>query len=160
ARFSVLLILASIIACAGLIGNSVASIIGAMIIAPLMGPIVGIALGIVVGLPVRAVRSLVVAVAGIALTIGIGVAMGAWLGSAPSAPFNSEIVGRTSPTLIDLVVALAAGAAGAYATSNAKVADSLPGVAIAISLVPPLATAGILLSVGEAAASMGAFLLF
>ncbi len=160
ARFTVLLILASIIACAGLIANSVASIIGAMIIAPLMGPIVGIALGIVVGLPVRAVRSLVVAVAGIVLTIGIGVAMGAWLGSAPSVPFNSEIVGRTSPTLIDLVVALAAGAAGAYATSNAKVADSLPGVAIAISLVPPLGTVGILLSHGDYASASGAMLLF
>ena len=69
-------------------------------------------------------------------------------------------MGRTAPTLLDLVVALAAGAAGAYAVSNAKVADSLPGVAIAISLVPPLATAGILLSVGEASAAMGAFLLF
>ena len=160
ARFSVLLILASIIACAGLIANSVASIIGAMIIAPLMGPIVGIALGIVVGMPSRAVRSLVVATAGIAVTIGIGIAMGAWLGSSPSVPFNSEIVGRTSPTLIDLVVALAAGAAGAYAASNAKVADSLPGVAIAISLVPPLGTVGILLSHGDGASAAGAMLLF
>jgi uncharacterized hydrophobic protein (TIGR00271 family) len=160
ARFAILLTLASIIACAGLIANSVASIIGAMIIAPLMGPIVGIALGIVVGLPVRALRSLMVAVAGIALTIGVGVALGAWLGSAPSVPFNSEIVGRTSPSLIDLVVALAAGAAGAYATSNAKVADSLPGVAIAISLVPPLGTVGILLSHGDYASASGAMLLF
>ena len=160
ARFAVLLILASIIACAGLIANSVASIIGAMIIAPLMGPIVGIALGIVVGMPVRTVRSLIVASAGIALTIGVGVAMGAWLGSSPTVPENPEIVARTSPTLIDLVVALAAGAAGAYATSNAKVADSLPGVAIAISLVPPLGTVGILLSHGEGAAAAGAMLLF
>ena len=160
ARFSILLILASVIACAGLIANSVASIIGAMIIAPLMGPIVGIALGIVVGMPARAVRSLVVAVAGIAATIVIGVAMGAWLGNGPNVTENSEILGRTSPTLIDLVVALAAGAAGAYAASNAKVADSLPGVAIAIALVPPLGTVGILLSAGDYAGASGAMLLF
>ena len=160
-RFSVLLILAGIIASAGLISNSVASIIGAMIIAPLMGPIVGIALGIVTGLPKPggpvAGRD---APAGIVATILIGVAMGAWLGTAPNVPLNSEIVGRTSPTIIDLVVALAAGAAGAYAASNAKVADSLPGVAIAISLVPPLGTAGILLSAGLPAEAAGALLLF
>ncbi len=159
-RFSVLLILAGIIASAGLISNSVASIIGAMIIAPLMGPIVGIALGIMTGLPRRAVQSLAVATAGTLVTILIGVAMGAWLGSAPDVPSNSEIVSRTSPTIIDLVVALAAGAAGAYAASNTKVADSLPGVAIAISLVPPLETAGILISAGLPAEAAGALLLF
>jgi len=159
-RFSVLLTLAGIIASAGLISNSVASIIGAMIIAPLMGPIVGIALGIVTGLPKRAIQSLAVTVAGILVTLLIGVVLGAWLGSAPNVPHNSEIVGRTSPTLIDLVVALAAGAAGAYAASNAKVADSLPGVAIAISLVPPLGAAGILLSAGLPAEAAGALLLF
>ena len=159
-RFSVLLTLAGIIASAGLIANSVASIIGAMIIAPLMGPIVGIALGIVTGLPRRAVQALVVTAAGIVATILIGFVMGTWLGSAPDVPHNSEIVGRTSPTLVDLVVALAAGAAGAYAASNARVADSLPGVAIAISLVPPLGTAGILLSAGMPAEAAGALLLF
>jgi len=159
-RFSVLLILAGIIASAGLISNSVASIIGAMIIAPLMGPIVGIALGIVTGLPRRTVQSLIVALTGTVVTILIGVVMGAWLGSAPGVPSNSEIVSRTSPTLIDLVVALSAGAAGAYAASNAKVADSLPGVAIAISLVPPLETAGILLSAGLPNEAAGALLLF
>jgi uncharacterized hydrophobic protein (TIGR00271 family) len=159
-RFSVLLILAGIIASAGLIANSVASIIGAMIIAPLMGPIVGIALGIVTGIPRRAVQSLVVAVAGTVVTVLIGIVMGAWLGGAPGVSSNSEIVGRTSPTIVDLVVALAAGAAGAYAASNAKVADSLPGVAIAISLVPPLETAGILLSLGQTGEAAGALLLF
>ena len=90
-RFSVLLILAGIIASAGLISNSVASIIGAMIIAPLMGPIVGIALGIVTGLPG----------AGRPVadrrhrrhrwsTILIGVAMGAWLGTAPNVPYEQR----------------------------------------------------------------------
>ena len=158
--FSVLLVLAAIIASAGLIANSVASIIGAMIIAPLMGPIVGIALGIVTGLPKRTLQSLAVAAFGTVATILVGLAMGAWLATSPDVPSNSEIVGRTSPTIIDLVVALAAGAAGAYAASNAKVSDSLPGVAIAISLVPPLDTAGILLATGNPEAAAGAMLLF
>jgi uncharacterized hydrophobic protein (TIGR00271 family) len=159
-RFSVLLVLAAIIASAGLIANSVASIIGAMIIAPLMGPIVGIALGIVTGLPKRTLQSLAVAAVGSIATILVGVAMGAWLATSPDVPSNSEIMGRTSPTIVDLVVALAAGAAGAYAASNSKVADSLPGVAIAISLVPPLDTAGILIATGEPQAAAGAMLLF
>lgn len=159
-RFSVLLVLAAIIASAGLISNSVASIIGAMIIAPLMGPIVGIALGIVTGLPKRTLQSLAIATIGSVATILVGVAMGAWLATSPDVPSNSEIVSRTSPTIIDLVVALAAGAAGAYAASNTKVSDSLPGVAIAISLVPPLDTAGILLATGEPEAAAGAMLLF
>jgi uncharacterized hydrophobic protein (TIGR00271 family) len=158
-RFFILLVLASIIASAGLIQNSVASIIGAMIIAPLMGPIVGIALGIVTGIPARTIRCTIVAGMGIGLTILIGVAMGAWVGN-PTDASNSEILGRTSPTTLDLVVALAAGAAGAYAASNAKVADSLPGVAIAIALVPPLGTAGILISLGEWSLASGAMLLF
>jgi uncharacterized hydrophobic protein (TIGR00271 family) len=158
-RFAILLILAGVIASGGLISNSVASIIGAMIIAPLMGPIVGVALGIVTAMPARTIRCLVVATVGTIGTILIGVAMAAWL-AGPQVAQNSEIVSRTSPTLIDLVVALAAGAAGAYAASNAKVADSLPGVAIAISLVPPLETAGILLALGEPASAGGALLLF
>jgi uncharacterized hydrophobic protein (TIGR00271 family) len=158
-RFAILLGLSSAIAAAGLLGNSVAAIIGAMIVAPLMGPIIGIAIGIVTGSTARAWRSLQIVLAGIATTVLIGVALGAWLGG-PTVTENSEIVGRTAPTLLDLVVALSAGAAGAYAVSNAKVSDSLPGVAIAISLVPPLATVGILLAYGDLAAAAGAGLLF
>ena len=158
-RFAILLGLSSAIAAAGLLGNSVAAIIGAMIVAPLMGPIIGIAIGIVTGSSARAWRSLEIVLAGIATTVLIGVALGAWLGG-PTVTENSEIVGRTAPTLLDLVVALAAGAAGAYAVSNSKVSDSLPGVAIAISLVPPLATVGILLAYGDTAAAAGAGLLF
>jgi uncharacterized hydrophobic protein (TIGR00271 family) len=159
-RFTILLVLASIIASAGLISDSVASIIGAMIIAPLMGPIVGIAVGIVTGHPARMIRCLIVAAFGTVLTVLIGVVMGSWVGPSIGVVGNNEILARTSPAILDLIVALAAGAAGAYAASNAKVADSLPGVAIAIALVPPLGTAGILLSYGEWELAAGALLLF
>lgn len=73
---------------------------------------------------------------------------------------NSQIAGRISPRLIDLFTALAAGAAGAFAMSRDDVADSLPGVAIAISLVPPLCVAGIGLAEAEYTAAWGAMLLF
>ena len=73
---------------------------------------------------------------------------------------NNEIAARISPDLNDLMVALAAGAAGAFALSRDDVADSLPGVAIAIALVPPLCVVGISLSATQWSAAFGASLLF
>ena len=158
-RFTILLGLAAVIAAVGLISNSVAVIIGAMIIAPLMVPIVGIALGIVTGSPERAWRSLLVTCFGIVYTIVLAVAIGSWLAT-PTLTSTPEIVARTSPTILDLVVALAAGAAGAYGAANRKVSDALAGVAISISLVPPLATVGLLLGQGAYPDALGALLLF
>lgn len=159
ARFTILLSLATIIAAVGLIADSTASIIGAMIIAPLMGPIVGIALGIVTGSPPRAMRSLLVASYGIALAILVSVAIGSWLAT-PTLTETPQIVARTAPTILDLVIALASGAAGAYGASNRKVSDALAGVAISISLVPPLATVGLLFGQGDYDGASGAMLLF
>ena len=68
-------------------------------------------------------------------------------------------LGHPAPTL-DLITAVAAGAAGAYGLSRPDVSDSLPGVAIAISLVPPLAVVGIAWSQGDWSAGSGALLLF
>ena len=67
---------------------------------------------------------------------------------------------RTAPRLVDLAAALATGLAGAFAIGRKDVSDTLPGVAIAISLVPPLTNAGILLSTGRADLAMGSLLLF
>jgi uncharacterized hydrophobic protein (TIGR00271 family) len=158
-RFTILLGLASVISAVGLIADSVATIIGAMIIAPLMGPIVGIALGIVTGTPQRAMRALLVTIFGIAFTILLAVAIGSWLAT-PTLTMTPQIVARTSPTILDLVIALASGAAGAYGVSNRKVSDALAGVAISISLVPPLSTVGLLLGQGDYSGASGAMLLF
>ena len=158
-RFTILLGLAGTISAVGLIADSVATIIGAMIIAPLMVPIVGIALGIVTGTPQRAMRSLVVTIFGIAFTILLAVAIGSWLAT-PTLTMTPQIVARTAPTILDLVIALASGAAGAYGVSNRKVSDALAGVAISISLVPPLSTVGLLLGQGDYNGASGAMLLF
>jgi len=77
-----------------------------------------------------------------------------------SFPTNGQIISRVSPGLMDLIIALAAGAAGAYAIGRQEIADSLAGVAIAISLVPPLSVVGISLAKGQFVDSGGAFLLF
>jgi uncharacterized membrane protein len=72
----------------------------------------------------------------------------------------NQIMIRTSPGLIDLLAALVTGFAGAFAMSRSDVSDTLPGVAIAISLVPPLANVGILLATFNYSLALGSFLLF
>lgn len=73
---------------------------------------------------------------------------------------NGQVSGRVSPRLIDLLAALATGLVGAFALVRSDVSDTLPGVAIAISLVPPLAVVGLALESGEADQALGALLLF
>ena len=73
---------------------------------------------------------------------------------------NSQVAARVSPRLIDLVAALATGAVGAFALVRSDVSDTLPGVAIAISLVPPLVVVGLTLESGVPDESLGALLLF
>lgn len=159
-RFWMLLGLASVIASAGVIADSTATVIGAMIVAPLMTPILGTVLSASIGDPANLVRSVVLVVTGAALVILI-----AWLFAnlVPRdivASNNSQVAGRVSPGLVDFVAAIATGAVGAFALVRSDVGDTLPGVAIAISLVPPLAVVGLTLEAGQLHQAFGALLLF
>lgn len=157
ANFFVLIILSSIIAALGLLLNSAAVVIGAMLVAPLMSPILGFSLGMVLG-DVRLVRLSIEAMfKGVVLALMIAVLIGF---ASPIQDLTQEIMLRTQPTLLDLVVALASGMAGAYALSRKEVSAALPGVAIAAALLPPLSAAGLGLSFGEPQVAVGAFLLF
>lgn len=160
-NFFALLALATVIATYGVTSNSDATVIGAMIVAPLMTPIMGTAFGIVTGSPYRALRSLALVVVGVVVVVGVSLLLA---GLVPSYQLsftqNTQITSRISPNLIALIIALAAGAAGAYCTAREEIADALPGVAIAISLVPPLSVVGISLSRAEWAAAQGSMLLF
>ena len=73
---------------------------------------------------------------------------------------NSQVAGRISPTLTDLAAAVATGFAGAIAITRRDVGDVVPGVAIAISLVPPLAVVGVCLGSGASSLAVGALILF
>ncbi|ACU71628.1 conserved hypothetical protein [Catenulispora acidiphila DSM 44928] len=146
-KFWTLLILAALIASAGVVGDSTATVIGAMIVAPLMTPILGSALAFVLVDRRHLIRSVLLVVAGSASVIAVGYLVG-WIGAPPDDfAGNSQVASRISPHLIDLLAALATGTAGAFALARADVSDALPGVAIAISLVPPLAVTGLLLEV-------------
>jgi uncharacterized hydrophobic protein (TIGR00271 family) len=159
-RFFTLLILATIIATAGILGDSTATVIGAMIIAPLMTPIMGTTTGMITGKMQRALDRLLLVIAGVMVVIALSWLMGVLYSGVISFSENSQITSRIAPRFIDLVAALASGAAGAFCLSRDDIADSLPGVAISISLVPPLCVVGISISQGQWSAAEGAFLLF
>jgi uncharacterized hydrophobic protein (TIGR00271 family) len=157
-RFLTLLCLSTIIATGGLIGNSTAVVIGAMIVAPLMTPMMAASLGIVMG-NLRAIfRAFLTIAAGIVIVIAIAFVMARLVPAGTR--ITPEVLARTTPRILDLVVALAAGAAGAFALGREDVSDALPGVAIAVSLVPPLASSGVCLAAGQPDLAGGAFLLF
>jgi uncharacterized hydrophobic protein (TIGR00271 family) len=149
-------VLATLIACYGLLENSPAVVIGAMLIAMLLGPISGIALGLVDGdnqLVLKALRSLAL---GVGVVYGTAFVFGRWHALYP---LTAEIYARTAPNLMDLMIALAGGAAGAYAMTAPQLNVALVGVAVATALVPPLSSSAICLARGEYGLSAGAFLL-
>lgn len=158
--FWTMLVLSGVIAVAGVLSDSTATVIGAMIIAPLSVPIMGIALGIVLADRGLVGRSVGFVASGLVAVVGIGVLASLVLPSATHVIANSQVTGRTSPGILDLIAALATGVAGAVGLSRRDVSDVLPGVAIAISLVPPLGVVGVCLGQGEVAMAIGALVLF
>ncbi len=159
-RFWLLLILATGIATAGIIGDSTATVIGAMIIAPLATPIQGVAVAIAFGERGPLLRSAVTLLCAIAVTVGFAALLAWLLPELEPLTHNSQVTSRVSPTLIDLVAAGFTGLAGAAAISRRDIGDILPGVAIAISLVPPLAVVGVTADAGDWSGALGALLLF
>lgn len=159
-RFWLLLVLASVIAAAGVVADSTATVIGAMIVAPMMIPIQGTVLSTVLGDRRNLVRSVIFVVAGSVLAIAIGYLVGLFIVNDVVAASNSQVASRVNPTLIDLVAALATGIVGSIALVRRDISDTLPGVAIAISLVPPLTVVGLTLESGQYSESFGALLLF
>lgn len=149
--------LSAMIATYGLLEGSSAVIIGAMLVAPLFTPILAFSLAIAQG-DARLLRlALESALKGIALAIGVALLLTAL---SPLRPLTAEVTNRTSPNLFDLAIALASGAAGAYAIARKDVAASLPGVAVAAALVPPLCVIGVGLAMAQAPIAWGGTLLF
>jgi uncharacterized hydrophobic protein (TIGR00271 family) len=155
--FYVMIGLSAAIATFGLLQNSAAVIIGAMLVAPLMAAIFGLSLGIVRGDLRLLKRGFSATLRGGVLAVAVAFLLTLLMADQP---YPSEVVNRTAPNLLDLGVALASGAAGAYALCRKGVSASLPGVAIAAALVPPLAVVGIGLAEWNGAVAGGATLLF
>lgn len=155
--FFILIGLAGMIATLGLLQSNPAIIIGAMLVAPLMSPILAIAMSVVKG-DVRLLRmSAEATILGVITAVGVSMLITT---ITPSQINTTEILVRARPNLLDLLVALASGAAGGYAMGRKEVAAALPGIAIAAALVPPLGVVGYGTATGQLDISGGALLLF
>jgi len=145
--------LAATIASYGLFANSPAVVIGAMIVAMLLGPIAGVSLALVDSDAKILLKSLLSLLSGAVAVLAIAFIIGT---VHKDIPITSEIMTRTAPNFLDLMIALAGGVAGAYATVSFRLSLALVGVAIATALVPPLSSASILLARGEITLALGA----
>ncbi len=153
--FIIMTVLSALVAAVGLMRDEVAIIIGAMVIAPLLRPNVALALATTLADAPLAWRALKTNAVGVTITILITVGVGLIFDIDPAVP---AIAGRTHIGVTDLVVALASGAAATLALLTAAPA-ALIGVMVAVALMPPLVTFGMLLGTGMLQPALGALLL-
>jgi len=153
--YLVMVALSTVVAAVGLIRGDVAIIVGAMVIAPLLGPNVALSLAVTLGDRGLAQSSLRALGAGVAVSMVLSVLTGILLHINPAAP---ELVARTHPDIGDIVLALAAGAAGSLAFTSG-VPTVVVGVMISVALLPPLVVAGLLVGAGYWTLAGGAFVL-
>ena len=158
-RYGSMLTLSVTIAVMGLSADSSAVVIGAMLVAPLMTPVLGVAHAISHGSGRRLARAATTVLLSTLGALAIAAGLAAVL---PDQPLSGEVLDRASPDGRDLLVAIAAGAAGAYTTLRQDVSSALPGVAVAVALVPPLGAAGIAFEDGARSLDLarGALLLY
>ena len=156
--FNLWILVFSIVICSiGLNVDSSAVVIGAMLISPLMGPIMGLGLG----LGTNDADTFKNALGNLGIAVGIAILTSAlYFFTSPLNEASSELLSRTQPTLLDVVVALFGGLAGILAGSRKEKSNVIPGVAIATALMPPLCTAGYGLANGEWNFLFGGFYLF
>jgi uncharacterized hydrophobic protein (TIGR00341 family) len=153
--FIIMVLLSSLVAAIGLSNSNVIVIIGAMVIAPLLGPNVALSLAATLGDRDLAFKSLKTGAAGIAASLALSLLLGILFDIDPASP---EIVARTRVGLIDIVLALASGSAGALAFTTG-VPAALIGVMVAVAILPPLVTTGMLLGGGFFGPALNALLL-
>jgi uncharacterized hydrophobic protein (TIGR00271 family) len=161
--FFLLVVLSCSIATLGLITDSPAVIIGAMLVAPLMSPIIGIGLASITGNTTLLRNAFSALLRGALLAVALATLMALINNQLPFFSIQElpqEVLARTRPTPIDLVIALAGGVAAAYALTEPNLSAALPGVAIATALMPPLCTIGIGIALNRWDVAGGATLLF
>jgi len=151
-----MIILSSTLASIGVLNDNLAVIIGAMVTAPLLTPNVSLSLATALGDTSLAKSALKTLFLGVFLATVLSSALGFLL---PVNPAMNEISSRTDVGLMEIVLALASGAAGALSFTSAAPAV-LIGVAVAVALMPPLVVFGLLFGSGHYSLSLGALLLF
>ena len=156
-RDTVILMCAIFIASIGLNMNSTAVIIGAMLISPLMTPIVGLGFGLAIFDTRLIKQSLEVLFTQVLVSLLVST-LYFWI--SPLSYASSELIARTSPTIWDVLIAIAGGIAGFIGSRKKEANNIVPGVAIATALMPPICTAGYGLANGNVRFLFGALYLF
>ena len=149
-------LLSAIVAAIGIMKDNVAVIIGAMVIAPLLGPNVALSLGTTLGDLTLCKNALRAGIVGSIIVLIFSIAIGYFFHLAPVLP---ELYSRTNVGISDIVLALASGSAGALAFTSG-LPSTLVGVMVAVALLPPLVSVGLLFGGGHLIFSYKAFLLF
>lgn len=157
--FAALMMLATAIAGMGLLVNSGAVVIGAMLVAPLMMPLIGTGLSLVQGNWPLGRQALSAVGRGFCFALGLSVVMG-FLARLLHLGLTDQLRMRGEPNALDLGIAFVSGIAASYCVARPKLSGALAGVAIAAALVPPIATVGIGLAMGQTDLAFGAALLF
>ncbi|RMF10613.1 MAG: TIGR00341 family protein [Alphaproteobacteria bacterium] len=151
-NFILLVVLSTVVAAIGLLQDNVAVVIGAMVIAPLLGPNLAFAFAVAVGDKDLMVRSIRTTVFGLSMTLAITMALGLiW----PYGLESRELLDRTVVNYGSLALALASGTAAALSLTTG-VSTALVGVMVAVALLPPAATFGIMAGAGEFYLAIGA----
>lgn len=163
--FYFLVILSILMATYGLILNNTAVVIGSMLIAPLLSPIMSLALGITLSDRNLIKRSSYTLVKSMVYSILVAMLASLLLWSISGSPdfqstFNSEILSRTEVSFPYFIIAVIAGLATSFARVKPELNEALPGTAIAVALVPPLATVGIGFATLNMSVAFGALTLF
>ena len=153
--YVLMVVLSSIVASIGLVRSNVAVVIGAMVIAPLLGPNVALSLATALGDVKLGLRALEANFVGLVIAFALSACLGLVLHVSPDVP---EIASRAHVGLGDVALALASGAAGALSVTQG-LSTTLIGVMVAVALLPPLVTFGLLLGSGHGDGALGAFLL-
>ena len=154
--FIIMNALAAIIASYGLLADSASGVIGAMLVAMLLSPIAGVSLSLVDGNHVLLRQSLLSLLGGAGIVVVCAFSIGILHTDIPA---GKELLARTHPNYLDLMIALAGGAVGAYAVITPRIVNAVVGVAIATALVPPLCTGTIFAARGQWENAFGGYLL-
>ncbi len=153
--YILLVMLSTIVAAVGLIKDNVAVIIGAMVIAPLLGPNLALGLGAALGDVALMLKSTFTTLIGISISILMSIVIGFTLSGET---ISAELIARTDVGLDSIALALASGAAAALSITTG-LSSVLVGVMVAVALLPPAATIGIMLGYGNYNLAIGASLL-
>ena len=157
--FFLMVVLSVLTACFGLLTNSSTVIVGSMLIAPLLYPILSLSLGVIMADYSVISRSFWTLTKSLLLGVSASF-LASLVFTTQFSDITSEIASRAQPSLISLMVAIIAGFAASFALVKPQLNETLPGIAISVSIIPPIAVIGIGIAEFNWSLISGSFLLF